>query len=44
MVGSMTTQDTTHLLVDRVHTGPEATWDQAAGGRPVTGVSAVWDG
>ena len=44
MVGSMTTQDPTHHVVDRVHTGPGATGDQAAGGRPVAGDSAVWDG
>ena len=45
MVGSMTTRETTHpVIVDRVHTGREATWDQAAGWGSVAGVSAVWDG
>jgi hypothetical protein len=41
----MTTEDSSvPVVVDRVHTGPEATWDRSAGWRPVAGVSAVWDG
>ena len=43
MVGSMTTPDSTvPVVVDRVHTGPEARWDHsarlAAGGGSVGGV------
>ena len=42
IVGTMTTQDTTHsVVVDRIHTGPEGRWEQAAS-RAHAAVPGCW--